>query len=109
MTTVSSENQRLMADIGRRLDELPVVRTHRKVVVAIGLGLFFEIYEIFLSSTVSTALKTTPGNCRHAVDAGTSATPRSIATMLAIVVKSPAIASIFASKPAALQASTVLR
>ena len=58
MTTVSSENQRLMADIGRRLDELPVGRTHRKVVVAIGLGLFFEIYEIFLSSAVSTALKT---------------------------------------------------
>jgi putative MFS transporter len=58
MTTVSSENQRLMADIGRRLDELPVGRTHRKVVVAIGLGLFFEIYEIFLSSTISTALKT---------------------------------------------------
>ena len=31
---------------------------HRKVVVAIGLGLFFEIYEIFLSSTISTTLKT---------------------------------------------------
>ena len=31
---------------------------HRRVVVAIGLGLFFEIYEIFLSSTISTTLKT---------------------------------------------------
>jgi MFS transporter, putative metabolite:H+ symporter len=58
MTTVSPENQKLTADIGRRLDQLPVGRTHRKVVVAIGLGLFFEIYEIFLSSAVSTALKT---------------------------------------------------
>jgi MFS family permease len=31
---------------------------HRKVVVAIGLGLFLEMYEIFLSSTISTTLKT---------------------------------------------------
>ncbi|MCV7418989.1 MFS transporter [Mycobacterium yunnanensis] len=31
---------------------------HRRVVVAVGLGLFFEIYEIFLSSTISTTLKT---------------------------------------------------
>ena len=34
---------------------------HRKVVVAIGLGLFFEVYEIFLSSTIATALKTQYG------------------------------------------------
>jgi putative MFS transporter len=27
------------------------------VVIAIGLGLFFEVYEIFLSSTIATALK----------------------------------------------------
>ncbi|WP_433710261.1 MFS transporter [Nocardia sp. CA-084685] len=31
---------------------------HRKVIVAVGLGLFFEMYEIFLSSTISTTLKT---------------------------------------------------
>ena len=31
---------------------------HLKVVVAIGLGLFFEVYEICLSSTIATALKT---------------------------------------------------
>jgi hypothetical protein len=34
---------------------------HRKVVVAIGLGLFFEVYEIFLSCTIATALKTQYG------------------------------------------------
>ncbi|HEV7420344.1 MAG TPA: MFS transporter [Mycobacterium sp.] len=58
MATVSPENQESMADIGRRLDQLSVGPTHRKVIVAIGLGLFFEVYEIFLSSTISTALKT---------------------------------------------------
>jgi len=50
-----------LCDIGRRLDNLPVGRVHRKVVVAIGLGLFFEVYEIFLSSTIATALKTQYG------------------------------------------------
>jgi MFS family permease len=44
-------------DIGSQLDTLPVGRVHRKVVVAIGLGLFFEVYEIFLSGSIATALK----------------------------------------------------
>lgn len=48
-------------DIGSRLDALPVGRVHRKIVLAIGLGLFFEVYEIFLSSTIATALKTEYG------------------------------------------------
>jgi MFS family permease len=48
-------------DIGSRLDVLPVGRVHRKIVLAIGLGLFFEVYEIFLSSTIATALKTEYG------------------------------------------------
>jgi putative MFS transporter len=58
MATVSHPNRTLLTDIGQRLDYLPVGPMHRKVVVAIGLGLFFEMYEIFLSSTVSTTLKT---------------------------------------------------
>lgn len=45
-------------DVGSQLDALPVGRMHRKIVVAIGLGLFFEVYEIFLSSSIATALKT---------------------------------------------------
>ena len=48
-------------DIGRRLDALPVGPVHRRVVVAIGLGLFFEVYEIFLSGAIGTALKTEYG------------------------------------------------
>ena len=56
MATTSQTNQGLIAEIGQRLDALSVGPMHRKVVVAIGLGLFFEMYEIFLSSTISTTL-----------------------------------------------------
>jgi MFS transporter, putative metabolite:H+ symporter len=58
MATLSRDNQDLLSDIGQRLDHLPIGPIHRKIVVAIGLGLFFEMYEIFLSSTISTTLKT---------------------------------------------------
>jgi putative MFS transporter len=56
-TTLHADPKSDVRDIGRRLDHLPVGRVHRKVVIAIGLGLFFEVYEIFLSSTIATALK----------------------------------------------------
>lgn len=56
-TLVQPDSTVRLHDIGRRLDRLPVGRVHRKIVVAIGLGLFFEVYEIFLSSTIATALK----------------------------------------------------
>jgi putative MFS transporter len=58
MATVSQTNKTLLTEIGQRLDHLSVGPMHRKVVVAIGLGLFFEVYEIFLSSTISATLKT---------------------------------------------------
>jgi putative MFS transporter len=60
-TLVQPDRKVGLLDIGRRLDRLPVGRVHRKIVVAIGLGLFFEVYEIFLSSTIATALKTEYG------------------------------------------------
>jgi putative MFS transporter len=60
-TPSPTERQELLTDIGRRLDHLPIGPMHLKVVVAIGLGLFFEVYEIFLSSTIATALKTQYG------------------------------------------------
>jgi putative MFS transporter len=60
-TPLPADRQALLSDIGRRLDRLPIGRVHRRVVVAIGLGLFFEVYEIFLSSTIATALKTQYG------------------------------------------------
>jgi putative MFS transporter len=58
MASASTTNAEVLASLGRRLDQLPVGPTHRRAIVAIGLGLFFEVYEIFLSSTISTALKT---------------------------------------------------
>jgi MFS transporter, putative metabolite:H+ symporter len=60
-TLVQPDRKVGLLDIGRRLDRLPVGRVHRKIVVAIGLGLFFEVYEIFLSGTIATALKTEYG------------------------------------------------
>ncbi|MHA3021792.1 MFS transporter [Mycobacterium sp. BMJ-28] len=48
----------VVLEIGYRLDAAPVGRTHYRVVLAVGLGLFFEMYEIFLSSTISATLKT---------------------------------------------------
>ena len=60
-TLVQHDRKVGLHHIGRRLDHLPVGRIHRKIVIAIGLGLFFEVYEIFLSSTIATALKTEYG------------------------------------------------
>src|SRR3954451_6025602 len=60
-TTLHADSTSDVRDIGRRLDRLPVGPAHRKVVIAIGLGLFFEVYEIFLSSTIAGALKTEYG------------------------------------------------
>jgi MFS transporter, putative metabolite:H+ symporter len=59
--SLPADRQAVLTDIGRRLDRLPVGPVHRRVVVAIGLGLFFEVYEIFLSSSIATALSTEYG------------------------------------------------
>lgn len=42
--------------ITARMDRLPVTRTHRRATVAVGLGLFFEFYEVFLAGVLSTVL-----------------------------------------------------
>ncbi|RJQ75799.1 MFS transporter [Pseudonocardiaceae bacterium YIM PH 21723] len=44
--------------IADRLDRLPVTRTHRRATVIVGLGLFFELYEVFLAGTISSVLVT---------------------------------------------------
>lgn len=41
-----------MFSIASRLNRLPVVGTHRRAVLAIGLGLFFDLYEVFLSTVL---------------------------------------------------------
>lgn len=42
--------------IAARLDRLPITRTHRRATTAVGLGLFFEFYEVFLAGVLSTVL-----------------------------------------------------
>ncbi|WP_378733471.1 MFS transporter [Nocardia brasiliensis] len=48
------------SEVGRerlRLDELPVRPIHRKLVVLVGAGLFFDLYELFLAGTITGVLK----------------------------------------------------
>jgi putative MFS transporter len=42
--------------VAARMDRLPVTRTHRLATVAVGLGMFFDIYEVFLTPVLSTVL-----------------------------------------------------
>ncbi|WP_028938523.1 MFS transporter [Pseudonocardia spinosispora] len=42
--------------IAARMDRLPVTRTHRMATVAIGLGMFFDIYEVFITPVLSSVL-----------------------------------------------------
>lgn len=45
------------SSVAARLDRLPITRLHRMAVVVVGLGIFFDLYEVFLTGTISTALK----------------------------------------------------
>ncbi|MDH6244887.1 MFS transporter [Mycobacterium sp. OTB74] len=63
--SVQPQSQAL-TQIGQRLDHLPVGPVHRRVVAAIGLGLFFEVYEIFLASSIAATLRS-----HYQVDAST--------------------------------------
>lgn len=42
--------------IAARLDRLPLTRPHRIAVLVVGIGMFFDLYEVFLASTLSAAL-----------------------------------------------------
>lgn len=43
--------------IAARLDRMPITRVHIVAVVCVGLGLFFDTYEVFLAGTLSTVFK----------------------------------------------------
>ncbi|MFT4202225.1 MFS transporter [Gordonia sp. (in: high G+C Gram-positive bacteria)] len=43
--------------IAARMDRLPITATHRRVTAIIGLGLFFDLYEVFLAGTLGVVLK----------------------------------------------------
>ena len=42
--------------IAARMNRLPITRTHRLATLAVGLGLFFEFYEVFLTGVLSSVL-----------------------------------------------------
>lgn len=42
--------------IGTRLDRLPVTRLHKYVIAVVGVATFFDLYDLFLASTVSSVL-----------------------------------------------------
>jgi putative MFS transporter len=44
------------ASIAARIDRLPITRTHKRATIAIGLGMFFDIYEVFLAGVLSGVL-----------------------------------------------------
>ncbi|MFC4949577.1 MFS transporter [Pseudonocardia sp. GCM10023141] len=44
------------AEIAARLDRLPVTRLHRFFIAVVGVATFFDLYDLFLASTVSTVL-----------------------------------------------------
>ena len=48
----------MTATIAARLDRLPVTRRHVMLVVIVGVGMFFDLYEVFLAGTLSTVFKT---------------------------------------------------
>lgn len=50
------------------MDDMPVGTLHRFVVLVIGIGLFFDMYEIFLVSSIGTALQNEYGLSRHSSD-----------------------------------------
>jgi putative MFS transporter len=48
----------MTATVAARLDRLPVTRRHVMLVVIVGVGMFFDLYEVFLAGTLSTVFKT---------------------------------------------------
>jgi MFS transporter, putative metabolite:H+ symporter len=43
--------------VGARLDRMPITRLHVIVLVCVGLGIFFDTYEVLLAGTLSTTLE----------------------------------------------------
>lgn len=54
--------------LGDFMDDLPVSALHRFVVWVIGIALFFDMYEIFLVSTIGSALQNEYGLSRQSTD-----------------------------------------
>ncbi|WP_345467034.1 MFS transporter [Actinoallomurus oryzae] len=55
---IPDEESKERGSIAARLNRLPIGRVHRLAVIFVGLGLFFDTYEVFLAGTLSAVLKT---------------------------------------------------
>jgi len=62
------EKQSRAATLSDFMDDMPVGSLHRFVVWVIGIGLFFDMYEIFLVSSIGTALQNEYGLSRLSSD-----------------------------------------
>jgi putative MFS transporter len=51
-----SDNPAPGGQVAARMDRLPITRTHRRATLAVGLGMFFDIYEVFLAGVLSGVL-----------------------------------------------------
>jgi MFS transporter, putative metabolite:H+ symporter len=49
--------QQQQPSVGARLDRLPIVRTHRMLTAAVGVGLFFDFFDSNLSGTIGKVLQ----------------------------------------------------
>jgi putative MFS transporter len=56
------------ATLGSLMDDMPVGALHRFVVWVVGIGLFFDMYEIFLVSSIGSALQHDFGFNRQSAD-----------------------------------------
>ncbi|WP_321842056.1 MFS transporter [Paraburkholderia bannensis] len=54
--------------LGAFMDDMPVGALHRFVVWVVGIGLFFDMYEIFLVSSIGSALQNEYGLDSHSTD-----------------------------------------
>jgi MFS transporter, putative metabolite:H+ symporter len=56
MTTGANASPIVAVTIAARMNRLPIIRQHRLITVTIGLGLLFNLYEIFLAGLLGSAL-----------------------------------------------------
>lgn len=51
----------MMPSTAEILDAAPITRRHRQITLVIGLGLFFDIFDVFLAGVLSTVLTSSFG------------------------------------------------
>jgi putative MFS transporter len=55
--SANAQSDQSVPSIAARLNRMPVTRVHWVAIVCVGLGLFFDTYEVFLTGTLSAVLR----------------------------------------------------